>query len=116
MTTHPHRATFGAKVRELREARGWTQKDLAQRLGMSNGAIAGWEQGGTAKEPVVVRLEDLFELEPGTLGSILGYAPPPEVPLPEDAIEADATIPPEHKRTLLAHLAEVRRIVAEYER
>ncbi|MYY10037.1 helix-turn-helix domain-containing protein [Streptomyces sp. SID4919] len=38
----PH-AAFGARLRSSREARGWTQKDLSARIGISSGHISGVE-------------------------------------------------------------------------
>lgn len=38
---------LGTRVRELREERGWSQKDMAARTGMSQPAIARFEAGGT---------------------------------------------------------------------
>lgn len=43
-----NRKKYGPKqavIREARQARGWTQKDLAERMGMSYRTIACWEQG-----------------------------------------------------------------------
>lgn len=36
---------FGAIVREARRRRGLTQRELAQRLEVTNGAVAQWERG-----------------------------------------------------------------------
>ncbi len=114
MTTSDQRARFGAKVRRYREARGWSQLALSSRLDVTASAVAQWEQGrGGAREEHVQALEVLFELDPGTLGADLGHAPSPVTQPPEDAIESAEWIPDEHKRTLLAHLAEVRRIANE---
>lgn len=77
--------------------------------------MAGWEQGGGAREENVIALERLFDLESGHLGWILGQAPPPAMHSPEDAIEADPDISPGHKRILLAALAEIRRLAAVQE-
>lgn len=111
VSTEKQRETFGATVRQLREARGWSQSDLASRLGVTGGAVHQWEIGAVgAREANVVQLEELFGLASGTLGSHLGQAPHPEMPAPENAIRADSEIPPDLKRTLLAHLAEIRRI------
>jgi transcriptional regulator with XRE-family HTH domain len=111
--SNEQRATFGEAVRRLREARGWSQHDLAERLGLVDSAVANWEQGGGARSSNVAALENLFGLEPGHLGWILGQSRPPAIHSPEDAIKADDRIPEPHKRTLLAHLAEVRKLTAE---
>lgn len=51
---------FGRKVRDLREARGWTQAELGERAGgMAHQSVAKYERG--ASEPtwsVVIRLAD----------------------------------------------------------
>ncbi len=48
---------LGAKVRELREQRGWSQSRLAQEAGMTQPAIARFEAGGTVPTlPVLHRL------------------------------------------------------------
>lgn len=41
---------FGARLRELREAAGLTQKELAAKAALSQRAISHWEQG--LREPV----------------------------------------------------------------
>lgn len=37
--------TFADKLRELREAKGWSQKALAEKSGQPQQSIANWEQG-----------------------------------------------------------------------
>src|SRR5262245_8671721 len=37
--------TFGARLKELREATGLSQRDLAAKIGTSQKAISHWEQG-----------------------------------------------------------------------
>lgn len=116
MTSAQQRKIFGQKVKQHREDRGWLQQELARRVGVTPSAVSNVEQGiRGASEAVVVALEDTFELPRGELGSMLGQAPTPVTQSPEDAIEADASIPPEHKRPLRAHLAEIRRVIADNE-
>ena len=38
---------FGAFVAQLRREKGWTQKELAQRLFVSDKAVSKWETGGS---------------------------------------------------------------------
>ncbi len=48
-------------IRQLRQDRGWTQMDLARRLGVDQGAISNWERG--QRRPYrrhQQRLADLF--------------------------------------------------------
>lgn len=39
--------TFGQRIRELREARGWSQEKLAKRSHVTRGSISQWETGVT---------------------------------------------------------------------
>ena len=59
---------MGAKIRELREKRGMSQKELADALGLDQSAVAQWETGRT--EPTIFnlrRLADLLGISPGDL-------------------------------------------------
>lgn len=59
---------MGEKIRELREKRGLSQKQLADALGIDQSAIARWETG--ANEPTafnVRRLADILGVAPGDL-------------------------------------------------
>jgi transcriptional regulator with XRE-family HTH domain len=54
---------FGARLRELREAAGLTQKELAEAAGASLRGVAQWEQG--VREPAwssVVMLCDALDV------------------------------------------------------
>lgn len=113
MPSKQQRAKFGEAVKQLREAREWTQEELAERLGLAPGTIGNWELGGGAREANVIATEELFGLEPGQLGSILGQASAPTRVAPEDAIRADPALTEREKRAFLAALAEVRKITEE---
>ena len=48
-------------IRQLRQERGWSQPDLAQRLGVTQGAVSTWERGRGVPRPKHQRhLADLF--------------------------------------------------------
>ncbi|MEV6980446.1 helix-turn-helix transcriptional regulator [Sphaerisporangium sp. NPDC051017] len=48
---------LGKSVRQMREARAWSQSDLAREAGMTQSAVARFEAGGTIPTlPVVERL------------------------------------------------------------
>jgi transcriptional regulator with XRE-family HTH domain len=51
--------SFGARLRELRERAGLTQRDLADRSGVPQANIARWEQG--IRTPLVVAIPPLAE-------------------------------------------------------
>lgn len=56
------------KIRELREAKGMTQKELADALGINQSAVARWETG--ENEPTafnVRRIADVLGTSPGEL-------------------------------------------------
>ena len=54
---------LGARVRELREERGWSQQELAKRTGMSQPSIARFEAGGTTPTlGVLDRMASAFKM------------------------------------------------------
>lgn len=54
---------LGAEVRTLREQRGWTQTQLAERAGMTQSAIARFEAGGTTPTlPVLERIAAALQM------------------------------------------------------
>jgi len=63
-------------VARLRGARGWTQQELASRLGVSRAAVSHLEAGVTiAGERTVTLLAGLFKLEPHELVAGTNYPP-----------------------------------------
>lgn len=55
---------LGAKVRAMREQRGWSQSQLATAAGMTQSAVARFEAGGTVPTlPVLERLATALEAE-----------------------------------------------------
>lgn len=63
--------TIGEKIRELREARGFTQKQLAQKLGESRGTlVSNWEVG--ASRPDCDRIVQLCHILNVTADELLG--------------------------------------------
>ena len=50
-----------SKIRQLREARGMTQQDLAKTIGVSQATVSDWESGKINPDLVrAVKLADLF--------------------------------------------------------
>ena len=53
-------SVFGDNVARLRGERGWSQRELAEKLGVTNGAVAAWESKGTL--PNFERVEQIARL------------------------------------------------------
>lgn len=78
--TPAQRRSFGARLRELREARGWSQPQvggfLAEHGGdaISGAAISEYERGLSAPSlKNVLALEHLFDEPAGALAGLVGY-------------------------------------------
>ena len=55
--------TLGKKILTLRKARGWSQEDLANRIGVTRQALSRWESDTAVPDTVnVVQLADLFDV------------------------------------------------------
>lgn len=53
----------GETIKELRVARGWTQADLARRLGITRNGVNSWEQGLSVPSPAsLVELAKVFSV------------------------------------------------------
>lgn len=51
------------KIRELRQARGWTQAELARRLNITRNGVNSWEQGLSMPSPsYLVDLANIFSV------------------------------------------------------
>lgn len=67
---------FGGAVVDARLARDLSQDELAEKAGVSQSNVSGWELGRWAPEPdVVFALERVLRLTGGTLSNHLGYVP-----------------------------------------
>jgi DNA-binding XRE family transcriptional regulator len=65
--------TMGDRIKQLRQAKGWTQEQLGTRLGVTKVAVSQWETGGTSN----VRLRTFLALaeELGTTPHYLIFGP-----------------------------------------
>src|SRR5919199_2505481 len=72
-----HVATFGTVLRELREAGGLTQEELASRAGLTAKAVSALERGERKRPyPHTVRaLADTLELSGGKRSALLAAVP-----------------------------------------
>lgn len=51
------------RIKILREARGWTQAELARRLNMTRNGVNSWEQGlSMPSPPLLVELAKIFSV------------------------------------------------------
>ena len=78
MQEHDIRTRFGARVRQLRNGRGWSQEELADRAGLHRTYVGSIERG--EQNLSLVNIEKLA----ATLGVSLGelFAPFTEQPAP----------------------------------
>ena len=77
--------TFGEKLQGLRRQRGWSQEQLADRVGVSRQALSKWERGAAKPDiDYVLKLCDLFGLSADALlrddQPLSGATAPPEGP------------------------------------
>ena len=99
-------ATFGDRVAGAREALGWSQKELADRLGVKGKTVKQWENDSA--EPRANKLQMLAGMLGVSMRWLLsGEGPGIEAPLPEGVVPA--TTPAE----LGALLAEIRAVRSE---
>ena len=90
---------MGEKIKELRKARGWSQTELGQRLGLQKSAVSKYERGAITKfsQEQLKEIADVFGVSPAVL---FGYS--------EDEIEMNALVkrvrnlPPERVRQVSA--------------
>lgn len=79
-------AEFKIVLKKLRMEKGWTQKELSEKIGVSKTAVASWEQG--ARIPKVDTLEDLADLFNVDMNYLLGETDKTtKIPHPYDEIE-----------------------------
>jgi len=57
---------MGTRIKQLRKAKGWTQAELAARLGLKDSAIAKYEKGRVEnmKRDTIAKMAELFECSP----------------------------------------------------
>ena len=64
--------TFASVLKKLRKEKGWTQRSLAKRLGVSTSAVANWEQGD--RVPKADTLTEIASIFGVSVDEILGVA------------------------------------------
>ena len=77
-------ATMGARIRELRTARRWSQSDLARQIGVQKATVGQYESGDRSPSyEVLIRIADVFAVSTdylirGNGGNDLDALPPSE--------------------------------------
>ena len=95
--------TLGEKLQKLRKARGWTQEELAEKVGVSRQSLSKWESDGALPDTAnVIVLADLF----GVTTDYLLRAVIPDAAAPAEAPAAPAVVQlvPPPKKSLPAAL------------
>ncbi len=74
--------TIGEKIHTLRKSNGWSQEELADRIGVTRQAISRWESDSAKPEAdKIIELCDLFEVTADYLLRDIAPIPPPVQPL-----------------------------------
>jgi transcriptional regulator with XRE-family HTH domain len=112
VATNEQREAFKQALIHARRGHSWSQRKVAEKLGVSHSTVAFWEQGKSLPTPLnVVDLERVLELEPGTLARLLGYMPldtmQREMRTVLDAIMADPDLGQRERDLLLAMYREL---------
>lgn len=95
----PDQTRYGEIIRERRKGRGWTQAELAERLGTSTGTISRWENSSSTK-PGIDQINALCTLlgipiEPFVRDLGLNLSPPIAGRLPRELLLAMLEVPPQ---------------------
>ena len=53
---------FGEKMRVLRKSKGWTQRQIEEKLSLGNSTVSGWEKMANPPFDSIVKICDLFKL------------------------------------------------------
>ena len=104
--------TFGQRMTELRESKGWLQRDVASRMGVKANTISNWEKG--ISRPNLDQLCQLCQILSVTSDSLLGLKETPmerTLTLPEqEIIRIYRNGSDESKRAILAMLEQFDRL------
>ena len=80
--------TLGEKILKLRKAQGWSQEELAGRIGVTRQALSRWESDAAMPDTVnVVQLADLFGVSTDYLLREKWTEDRPAVPQKKDSLE-----------------------------
>lgn len=114
--------TLGRRIRDRREARAWTQRDLAEKVGLSHGAVALYETG--RRQPDLETLQRLAHVLGTSISYLVGEtddpSPPPRVSAAHETAAPGTPHTPEEQliieravRNAIRELEEHKRRLAE---
>ena len=84
----------GKRIQQLRKAHGWTQKELAERISVTDKSVSKWERG--LNYPDMAMLEPLAKTLDTTVVELLGIENAPE----EEKLEAVTAVAVEETEQL----------------
>ena len=84
----------GKRIQQLRKAHGWTQKELAERICVTDKSVSKWERG--LNYPDMAMLEPLAKVLDTTVVELLGIENAPE----EEKLEAVTAVAVEETERL----------------
>lgn len=90
----------GYRIQLLRKERGWTQKELAEQLSVTDKSVSKWERG--LNYPDMAMLEPLAKALETSVASLLGIEDMP----PEGRVEAVTTVAAEETERLRKEIRE----------
>jgi transcriptional regulator with XRE-family HTH domain len=96
MARSPLHTSFAATLFQLRDARGWSQQEVAERLGVSTNTVSRWERGEIARPDPIHRrrLAELFDV---TVEQLRLTRPDQSRHMPQpadaDAMEGSSSLP-----------------------
>ncbi len=89
-----HGDTLGERIRAHRLASGMTQRDLADRLGVTQQSVARWEQGAPPRRYMLRAIDALLDEpvagpgdQPQDMAEIIGIRPPVAAAAPARGVE-----------------------------
>jgi transcriptional regulator with XRE-family HTH domain len=112
MATNHQRTVFRRRFLQARTDAGLSQRDVAKAVGVSPSSVAGWENGESApREATAARLEQVLNLEEGTLGRLLGFLPTSvksdAIANVSELIDTDPRLGPRERRLLRSMYTEL---------
>lgn len=90
--------TFGAYIKRIRIHRGWSQRELAERIGTSRDYVSQWETGNRKWSPqYATAIADALGVKRSWLGSAAGRIVPDDgdLPVSETVRTAERELPEE---------------------